>query len=119
MNAGFDDSDGDFAVVRGTGASLLAAAPKELVLGSNRPNPFGGTTEIRFGLPVSQRIALRVYNVQGRLVKTLAEGAYPRGYHSVIWQGRDAYDRPVATGVYFYRLETDAKTLTQKMIRLK
>jgi len=50
----------------------------------NRPNPFAGTTEIRFGLPTAQRIALRVYNIQGRLVKTLAEGAYPRGYHTVM-----------------------------------
>ena len=66
-----------------------------------------------------QRVALRVYNVQGRLVKTLAEGIFPRGYHLVTWQGRDANESPVATGVYFYRLETDAKVLTQKMLRLK
>ncbi len=119
MNAGHDASDADFAVVRGTGADVLAAAPKELVLSGNRPNPFGGATEIRFGLPAPQRIALRIYNVQGRLVKTLAEGRYPAGYHTITWQGRDGNDTPVATGVYFYRLETDTKVLTQKMIRLK
>ena len=89
------------------------------MLAANRPNPFSRGTEIRFGLPEAARISLKVYNVEGRVVATLADGQYPRGYHRVSWTGRDSKGVSVATGVYFYRLETENKVLTRKMMMLK
>ena len=76
-------------------------------------------TEVEFGLPVSQRISLEVYSVEGRLVKTLAEGVYGAGYHKAIWRGRDREGVEVSSGIYFYRLVAGEKKLTRKMILLK
>jgi len=118
-NEGSDESNGDFEVVSITGVADLGGVPASLVLHQNRPNPFNPVTEIEFGLPQAQRIALEVYSVEGRRVVTLAEGVYPRGYHSVVWHGTDGGGVEVSTGVYFYRLVTDEKILTRKMLLLK
>ena len=82
----------------------------------NRPSPFNGRTEIEFGLPSPARISLAVYGVDGRLVATLAEGAYPGGYHRAVWTGEDEHGAAVSAGMYFYRLETTDRVLTRKTL---
>jgi hypothetical protein len=119
LNEGSDVSDADFEILSLTGVGEFAGVPRELMLAANRPNPFSRGTEIRFGLPEAARISLKVYNVEGRVVATLADGQYPRGYHRVSWTGRDSKGVSVATGVYFYRLQTENKVLTRKMMMLK
>jgi subtilisin family serine protease len=119
-NAGSDQSDGDFEIYSVSGVADRGLDPKsvptDVVLLPNRPSPFSAATEIEFGLPKSQAVSLRAYGVDGRLVATLAEGTYPAGYHKIIWRGTDTRGQHVAAGVYFYRLETPGKTLTQKML---
>jgi hypothetical protein len=119
LNEGSDESDSDFAITDIAGVAGLPLKPAEVVLFQNRPTPFKGVTEIEFGLPRPQTISLDVYSVEGRLVTTLAEGAYPAGYHKVVWRGSDSRGTSVAGGVYFYRLETEEKALTLKMLMLK
>lgn len=88
-------------------------------LDQNVPNPFNPATEIRFELASPGEVALRVYDVSGRLVRTLATGAHPAGEHVVRWDGRDDGGAPVSTGVYFYRLETAGFSQTRKTTLLK
>ncbi len=92
-----------------------AELPAAVALAPNFPNPFNPTTQIRFGLPTDQRVALRVYDVQGRLVATLAERSLPAGHHQVTWHGVDDNGSPVASGTYVYRLETETGVVTRKM----
>jgi flagellar hook assembly protein FlgD len=65
------------------------------------------------------RVQLVVYNVLGQQVAVLADGEYPAGNHQVTWNGTDRNGESVASGVYLYRLSTDAENLTRKMMLLK
>ncbi len=102
-----------------TGAEGLAPAVTEFALDQNTPNPFRGTTTIRFASPTEMPVALRVFDVNGRVVRTLLSGRVVAGRHSVSWDGRDDKGRATSAGVYFYRLDGESETLTRKSIRLK
>lgn len=93
--------------------------PPPLALGQNVPNPFNPATEIRFSLPRGGDVRLAVYDPRGSLVRVLAEAVYPAGSHVVRWRGRNQSGRPVASGVYFYRLEAAGQVRTKKLILLK
>jgi hypothetical protein len=80
----------------------------------NFPNPFNPFTKIHFSLPQAGQVSLTVYNITGQLVTTLVDGTMDAGEHAVGFNG-SAY----ASGVYFYRLQTEAATVTRKMILLK
>lgn len=80
--------------------------PEVCRLGDNRPNPFNLLTRISYQLPERTSVSLKIYNLSGQLVKTLVEGQKPSGWHSVQWDGRDDSGKAVASGIYFYRLET-------------
>lgn len=85
-------------------------------LAQNHPNPFNPQTSIAFHLAAPARVNLGIYDVSGRHVVTLLDAARPAGSHSAEWAGRDAYGKPLASGTYFYRLQTDRQVLTRKMI---
>jgi hypothetical protein len=85
------------------------------VLRQNAPNPFNPRTEIAFELARGGRTTLRVYDIQGRLVATLLDGALPAGPHRVSWSSHDRSGREVASGVYFYRLDTPGFKKTKRM----
>jgi hypothetical protein len=116
---GSDESDSDFEITGLSGVTGRGDRPADAVLFQNRPSPFGSSTEIEFGLPSPQSVSLKIYTVDGRLVKTLADIDFPAGYHSVTWRGDDAGGSSVAGGVYFYRLKTADRTLTRKMLKYK
>ncbi|MBZ0269988.1 aryl-sulfate sulfotransferase [bacterium] len=99
--------------------ALVGDSDGGLTLHQNRPNPFLPSTSIRFVLPASAPAELSVYSVTGRLVRTLAHGDAVRGIHDVVWDGRDAVGRPVAAGVYFYRLQAAGQSVTRKMTVLR
>lgn len=73
-----------------------------------QPNPFNPTTTISFVNPAEGHVRVAVYDVAGRLVRVLAEGPIGSGRASVVWDGRDARGRQLASGVYFARLEGQA-----------
>jgi len=93
--------------------------PERTVLMQNVPNPFNPKTEIRFGLSSAQDVQLRIFDVQGRLVKTLADGRMGEGFHAVQWSGRDESGRQMSSGVYFYVLQSADLMLREKMVLLK
>jgi hypothetical protein len=88
-------------------------------LGQCFPNPFNPSTTIRFGLAERAHVRLRIYDVSGRLVKTLVDGARGEGEHLERWNGSDNAGRTVASGVYFYRLEAGSFMETKKMVLLR
>ncbi|MCK4304384.1 MAG: T9SS type A sorting domain-containing protein, partial [Candidatus Eisenbacteria sp.] len=86
---------------------------------ANRPNPFAPDTQIRFDLPDLMKVRLSVYDTQGRLIRTLADGNLPAGTHTVAWDGRNSRGCMVGAGVYLYRLETGTDQLARKMTLLR
>ncbi|HEX5132872.1 MAG TPA: FlgD immunoglobulin-like domain containing protein, partial [Candidatus Krumholzibacteria bacterium] len=94
--------------------------PASLALRQNQPNPFNPTTLIRYDIPApGARVTLVIYDVQGRLVRTLVDRSEPAGTRSVEWDGRNNAGSRVASGTYFYRLESGGKVLTRKMTLLE
>jgi hypothetical protein len=94
-------------------------AAREPLLLANAPNPGHAGTTLRFDLPKRDRVDLAIYDVRGRLVRTLVEGSLGLGHHEVVWDGRDASGTPSAVGVYFYRLATSTTQQTRRMILLR
>ncbi len=88
-------------------------------LGSNYPNPFNPETRIDFSLKNASQTTLKIYNIKGQLVKTMVDAKLSEGEHQVIWRGIDNRNQPVSSGIYFYRLDTDGYSSTQKMLLLK
>ncbi|MCL2063710.1 MAG: T9SS type A sorting domain-containing protein [Candidatus Cloacimonetes bacterium] len=86
---------------------------------SNYPNPFNPATTILFNLGQTGNIGLQVFNVRGQLVKTLIDDVQDAGKHSIIWHGDDNNSKSVASGIYFYRLETEAGNHVQRMLLIK
>ena len=84
------------------------AISQKLELLQNYPNPFNPSTQIRFSLPVNQRVVLTIYNVNGQKVRTLVDGVQPAGLHQVRWDGTNQQGQPVASGIYLYELRTAA-----------
>ncbi|MBS3768353.1 MAG: carboxypeptidase regulatory-like domain-containing protein, partial [Candidatus Cloacimonetes bacterium] len=93
---------------------------KKLNLGQNYPNPVHGSTTISFALPQSTKDAeLRIYNVLGQLVNKYSPDSKSGGKFDYTWNGTDMNGNDVANGIYFYRLSTEEKSLTKKMILVK
>lgn len=90
-----------------------------LFLGQNYPNPFNPSTSIMFSLDRDQPVRLEVFDLNGRLVKTLVNGTRPAGAHQVIWNGTDNVGNPAASGVFLYRLVTDQGIEARTMTLLK
>jgi hypothetical protein len=94
--------------------------PEEFALYQNVPNPFNPTTSIRFDVPAGGgQVTMRVYDVKGRLVRSLVDGPQSAGHKSVVWNARDAAGRKVASGVYFCHLTAPGYEMTRKMVLLE
>jgi len=85
----------------------------------NAPNPFNPTTSIRYSLKERQRVSIRIYDVAGRLVRTLVDESRPAGVQKVAWHGRNDHGQAVASGVYFIEMRTDNFRRIQKAVLLK
>ncbi len=79
------------------------------------PNPFNPRTTIKFSLPRAGTVRLSVFDVAGRLVRTLIDGGMPLGGHEAVWDGRDASGREVGPGSYLARLEFGGRVETVRM----
>ena len=105
------------APARETGKTPL---PASLALRQNEPNPFNPATTIRYDVPApGARVTLAIYDVHGRLIRTLVDRSEPAGSRSVTWDGRNHAGTRVASGTYFYRLKSGGTVLTRKMTLLE
>ena len=91
------------------------ANPTAFALHQNVPNPFNPSTTISFSLTETGHATLGIYSINGQLVRRLVHGNMAAGTHEVVWDGRDAVGRDVASGVYVYRLHTATNTAVRKL----
>ncbi|MCP4290513.1 MAG: T9SS type A sorting domain-containing protein [bacterium] len=107
----------------GTLGSSLSPAPLTpmagLQLNQNHPNPFNPATDIKFETSRRQHVVLRIYDVQGRLVRTLYDGDAGPGSESVHWNGRDDHGAETPSGVYYYQLSSGSGTEGRKMVLVR
>lgn len=85
----------------------------------NRPNPFNPVTSIAFSLPEDAAAELAVYDISGRKVATLVDARVTAGPHEVVWDGTNDAGEPVASGVYFSRVNALGEEHSAKMVLLK
>ncbi len=103
----FEDPQNDLPVI------------EKVQLHNNYPNPFNPETNISFSIPVEQDVKLTIYNLKGQKVRQLVNGQLALGKHSIVWEGKDDTGKQVGSGLYFYKLKTDKKEITKKMLLLK
>ena len=103
---------------------LVTARPEKTQLLANYPNPFNPETWIPYELATDTDVRLTIYNTQGVVIRSLQFGHQSAGYYvgrdrAAYWDGRNALGEQVASGLYFYQLETDEMSLMRKMVILK
>ena len=97
----------------------LLNLPSDFELAQNYPNPFNPSTTIVFALPYRSHVRLEIFNAIGQHVRTLCDSDLPAGTSDVVWDGRDNRGDAASSGVYFYRLKADNRTIARKMLLLK
>ncbi len=85
---------------------------------NNYPNPVRTYTDIRYSLPVAQKISLKIYNSNGQLVRTLVNEDKPAGNYSIKWDGKDGSGIETAPGVYLCTLELNGEKVTNRIIKI-
>jgi FlgD Ig-like domain len=98
--------------------------PRIFTLSQNFPNPFNPATRIKYDLPEQAIVTLRIYNVLGQEIATLANGKQEPGSFERFWDGHNSFGVPVSSGIYLYRLDATSVLGThfsslKKMILLK
>lgn len=94
--------------------------PAAFLLSQNYPNPFNPSTTIRFSLPQTEKVKLEVYDIQGRLIKSLVDyELYQPGNYEVTWDGSDNNGSRVASGIYFAKMQAGKFAQTRKMNLVK
>ncbi|MCD6161657.1 MAG: T9SS type A sorting domain-containing protein [candidate division Zixibacteria bacterium] len=96
-----------------------AKLPAVTRLGNNYPNPFNSGTAIKFSTVNPGLVAIEIFDICGRQVKTLVNDYYQAGLHTIAWNCRNNSGEEVASGAYLYRLKTDDKIIVKKMTLLK
>ncbi len=89
--------------------------PERFTLAQNYPNPFNPSTSIAFALPERAEVSLKIYNANGQLVRTLVQEERAAGQHVVQWEGKNSAGQEVASGVYWYRLQSGKSVQQRKM----
>jgi hypothetical protein len=100
------------------------STPIDFALYQNYPNPFNPFTIIKFKIQDSKfkvpiHTTLKVYNILGELVRVLVDEGKEAGTYTVYWDGKDDKGEEVASGIYFYQLTVEDRTLTKKMLLLR
>jgi hypothetical protein len=88
--------------------------PKDYFLGQNYPNPFNTITHIRYGIPKEAQVRINLYNISGQKVDVLVDKRQEAGYYSIDFNAEN-----LASGIYFYKIETNDFSRTKKMILIK
>jgi hypothetical protein len=100
-------------------SSALEGSPETFILNQNYPNPFNPETTIRFELPKSSHVVIKIFNTVGQEIRTLVDRLYEAGNHTIGWDGKDNHGTVVANGVYLYKLQAPDFTQVRKMSLIK
>ena len=93
--------------------------PSVFALEQNYPNPFNPETSIHFTVPKMSRVTLAIYDILGRKIRTLVNETKTAGSYNVTWNGKNNQGQPLASGLYFYKLQAGEFSATKKMMLLK
>jgi polyhydroxybutyrate depolymerase len=93
--------------------------PTNFILHQNYPNPFNPSTTIRFSVKKRDIVSLQVFDLTGKLIKTLRKGALQPGIHEIKWNGVNDLEEAVSSDVYLYVIRTENAIQSRKMILLK
>ena len=111
-------------MVTGTGIDdkdPIIKPPTTFTLSQNYPNPFNPSTRISYAIPEpnNEKVTILLYDLHGKLVKTLVNEYETPGTHQVVWDGKDSSGIDVNSGVYFYRLRAGEYSSTRKMTLIR
>ena len=113
-------SDGNWFELGQVQANPATNIPEQgLIVGKVFPNPFNPRVTIQFTLHEATRVQAVIYDLQGRLVRTLVSGQLAAGRHEVAWDSRDERGRPQPTGTYLLRLGDGQRQQTTKLLLMK
>ena len=93
--------------------------PVKLELFNNYPNPFNPDTNIAYSIKDAAKVTLEIYNIKGQLVKTLVNDVKGPGKYQAIWSGADEQNKPVSSGIYFYKIKAGTQESIKRMLLLK
>jgi len=99
--------------------TISSNIPKDFSLSDAYPNPFNPETKINFNLAKSANIKMIVYNLLGQKIKTLVSQEMNAGTYSVTWDGKDDFNKQVASGVYLFSFQAESFRTTKKVVLLK
>lgn len=102
-----------------TGVAYTPTTPISFHLKQNYPNPFNPVTTIEFSIASPALTSLTVYDIMGRFVKEIVNQSLGSGYYRFEWNGLNSLSQPLASGIYFYRLQSGPNVVTKKMILMK
>ena len=89
------------------------------IISSTYPNPFNPSTTITYSIPKDGLVRIGIYNIKGQKVMELCKSEMLRGHHKVLWDGKDANQRNVSSGIYFVKLQASGFSSTRKIMLMK
>ena len=98
---------------------LMQTVLSSFALYQNYPNPFNPTTTIQYDIPRNGEVNIAVYDIQGRLVRSLSNITQQAGRHTVMWDARNDVGANVSSGAYFCRIDFNNAVLVKKLVLLK
>ena len=93
--------------------------PGVFALHNNYPNPFNPVTNITYDIPEVSEVKLEIYNVTGQHIRTLVNGAHEPGRYRIVWNATNEFGRPLASGMYFYRISAGDFISVKKLLLMK
>jgi len=93
--------------------------PTKFSLAQNFPNPFNPETKIAFTITERKNVSLKIFNIQGELIKILTTTEFQPGDHEVVWNGKNELGQQQPTGIYFYEMRSGSNSQAKKMILLR
>lgn len=93
--------------------------PLTFMISQNYPNPFNPTTEIKYGIPHTEKVEIIIYNALGQKIKTLVSEKKEPGFYTVVWDATNDAGKKVSSGIYFYRIQAGKYRAMKKMALVK
>jgi hypothetical protein len=93
--------------------------PEVFALHQNYPNPFNPVTSLRYDIPEDAPVNITIYDMMGRIVRSLVNSKKAAGYHYIKWNATNNKNEPVSAGLYLYTIQAGEFTQTKKMVLLK
>jgi flagellar hook assembly protein FlgD len=108
-----------FSATTAVGTERMATVIKTFALLQNYPNPFNPNTTIEYQLPKTGNVEIKIFSINGQLVKTLESTHQFAGTHTVVWDGMNNGGQTVASGMYIYKVAFENSMLAKKMLFIK